>query len=148
MEKQKSYCITDGNGQTIDLENLTVKEIEDMYSDFKKQAVKYDALQSLNKTMLNNGAYGYMGWEFGTFNYYTGAAMITEWGRVIIRLMVDFANSFGNNTIRLDTDGALTILPLSYSQDKEGEDKFVQDMNDYVNEKFLILYNQWKEENK
>jgi DNA polymerase elongation subunit (family B) len=119
-----------------------------MHYVFKKQETKYDAMQNVLKQTLNNGAYGYMGWEFGTFNYYAGAAMITEWGRVIIHLMLEFTEKSNGSLIKCDTDGSLNILPLGYSQDQEGEDKFVQDMNDYVNEKFLILYNQWKETTK
>lgn len=133
-ESKRLYKVSDEN-----------KKLAKPYKDILDTADELDGRQSVTKILLNTGGYGYLSWEYGTFNYYKGGAMITEWGQKIIRLMVDFVNSKAPNlVVRLDTDGSLNILPPCYTQDEKGELEFISDMNEYVNEKFDILYEEWK----
>ncbi len=65
------------------------------------------SFQEKSLKILINGAYGFMGTGFYSFNDYGAAALVTAYGRKILDLMVDVVTSCSGTVIEIDTDGIL-----------------------------------------
>jgi DNA polymerase, archaea type len=79
-------------------ERLRLKELGkqgDLSASFQEKALK----------VLINGSYGFFGTGYYSFNDYEAAALVTAYGRKILKLMVDVVESCGGVTIEIDTDG-------------------------------------------
>jgi len=83
------------------------------------EAKKYDAAQNQFKILLNTCSYGWLGWQWGKFNYYEGAALITQWGRKIIKRVNLETENRGGGVIR--SDSVTEDTPI-YIKDSEGID--------------------------
>jgi DNA polymerase elongation subunit (family B) len=66
-----------------------------------------DAKQNSFKRYINTGNYGFLAFEYTGFNYYPGAAAITENGQLVLKKMIELSNDAGYYVIRGDTDGLL-----------------------------------------
>ena len=75
--------------------------------DLAKSGDKSASFQEKSLKILINGAYGFMGTGFYTFNDYGAAALVTAYGRKILDLMVDVVTSHGGTVIETDTDGVI-----------------------------------------
>lgn len=75
-----------------------------LYGEGKNvEAKRYDAAQNQYKRILNTGAYGWLGWQWGKFNYYEGASKITEWGRKLIKKVNESTEVLDGKVIRTDS---------------------------------------------
>ena len=109
--------------------------------NFKKQGMTRlasieDAKQNSQKIFINTGSYGYIGWEFGTFNDFDEAERITVTGQSIIKKMVELAGLHGSSVKKVDTDGMLVTVPLEYIGSKDSEEQFVKLVQTELNEWF------------
>lgn len=93
----------------------------------------YDAIQNEMKILLNTASYGWLGWQWGKYNYYDGAELITEWGQRVIKKVNEQAQVLGGQPIKTDTDGSLVIVPERFRDDPDGENKFIKLVEDNVN---------------
>ena len=107
---------------------------KDLYAKGKTtEAKRYDAAQNELKVLLNTGSYGWLGWQWGKFNYYEGAALITQWGQKIIKKFNEQTEALGGQVVRTDTDGSLIIVPQEYRGSEENELKFIKLVEEEVN---------------
>lgn len=86
------------------------------------------------KLTLNTCAYGFIGWQWGKFNYYEGASLITEWGQKVIKKFNEQTEVLGGQVIRTDTDGSLIIVPEQYRGSEESELEFIKLVEEEVNQ--------------
>ena len=89
--------------------------------------------QNALKIILNS-FYGFLGYQWGNFNYYKGASDTTEWGRKIAKQMNIESEKLGGKVIRTDTDGSLVIVPQEFRGNTSSEMKFIKMVEDKVNE--------------
>lgn len=79
-------------------ERLRLKEI--------KNDREADQMQGAMKVFINS-AYGVLGTKGLGFNDYQAAALVTAYGRGILKLMMEKIKEFGGETVSADTDGAI-----------------------------------------
>lgn len=65
-----------------------------------------DQFQGALKVMINS-AYGFLGARDKTFNDFLAAALVTAYGRVIVKYMKKVIQDHGGNVIEVDTDGLI-----------------------------------------
>jgi len=97
---------------TLTQQRLTAKAKAKELKEAGDQAehAKYDALQAAYKVLVN-GAYGYLGYPFGSFNDYAKAAEVTRVGRELAKRLVVAIEARGGIPIEVDTDGVLFVVP-------------------------------------
>jgi DNA polymerase, archaea type len=81
--------------QKLRSERLRLKALPDLDSQIEQEALK----------ILVNGAYGFFGTGMYSFNDYECSALITGYGRAVLRLMERVIIACGATVIELDTDG-------------------------------------------
>lgn len=79
---------------------------------------KHKATDGAVKVLLNTMSYGYIGYEFGAFNDYDEAERITTNGQNVLKKMIQIGNTFGSDTYKCDTDGALMTVPQGFDADE------------------------------
>ena len=127
MGKSNQFYTIDGNIKMTDkqlLETFRQKQIE-----YKRLNGEQNALK-----LILNSCYGFLGYQWGNFNYYKGASDTTEWGRKIAKQMNIEAEKLGGKVVRTDTDGSLVIVPQEFRGDTSSEMKFIKMVEDKVNE--------------
>jgi DNA polymerase elongation subunit (family B) len=89
-----------------DAERALADKIKSGEGDKSASLIKdeYNALQTTFKILINS-FYGYLGFAQGSFNDYAMADKVTERGREILTMMLDFLRSRGAKIIEMDTDG-------------------------------------------
>ena len=75
-----------------------------------KEKVKFDALQSSFKILINS-FYGYLGFAQGTFNDYALAEHITASGRELLGKLINQLTASGALIAEMDTDGIYFCMP-------------------------------------
>jgi len=89
----------------------------------KKQKLK---AEDASLKIILNSWYGYLGYRFGSMNYYEGADKTTALGRKVMKDMIDCAQRLGSTVVKVDTDGMLCTVPKSYQWgEKKGELDFI-----------------------
>lgn len=76
----------------------------------QEEHARYDAQQAAYKVLIN-GAYGYLGYPYGSFNDYEKAAEVTRIGRELARKLVAAIEARGGIPVEVDTDGVLFVVP-------------------------------------
>lgn len=95
----------------------------------KETGVKYyDDMQNAQKIVINS-FYGFMGAEGLLFNYYAGAAMVTEHGRNILNKAIDWAVNKACVIINADTDSITFCNQNGEEMDKEYKQYLLADLN-------------------
>ena len=95
----------DGDNFYLTVLNYLMKERMVLKNKFKQtKEPKYDAMQNAYK-ILNNGGYGFTGTSGYPFNCMQTSALVTAYGRVIVRKMVEKMEQLGCKIIEVDTDG-------------------------------------------
>lgn len=86
------------------------------------------------KIMLNTMSYGYIGWEYGSFNDMDEAERITVNGQIIVKSMKDEISRLGGEPIKIDTDGIACVVPNEYRGSFEKEKEFCKVLTDLMPE--------------
>ncbi len=84
------------------------------------KAREFQALQGTFKILINS-FYGYLGFSQGTFNDFDLAERVTERGREILGIMLDFLNDSGAAVLEMDTDGIYFQPPPGVVDEAEFE---------------------------
>lgn len=78
--------------------------------DLAEDDPEADQMQGAMKVMINS-AYGMLGTTGIGFNDYEAAALVTAYGRAILKLMMKKVNEYGGYVIEADTDGLCITCP-------------------------------------
>gem|GEM_PF-4590102 len=128
--------LKDGDKYYLTVLSYLMKERMVLKNKFKEtKEPKHDAMQNAYK-ILNNGGYGFTGTSNYAFNCMQTSALVTAYGRVIVKKMVEKMEELGCKIIEVDTDGIYyshsdqgkiyeevqTILPEGIKIDLEYED--------------------------
>jgi DNA polymerase, archaea type len=78
-----------------------------------KDPAKQHHLQALQNTfkILLNSFYGYLGFAQGHFADFDAAARVTQIGRDLLKMMIEWLNMHGAQVIEVDTDGIYFVPP-------------------------------------
>ena len=81
----------------------------------EKDPAKQHHLQALQNTfkILLNSFYGYLGFAQGHFADFDAAARVTQFGRDLLKKMIDWLGAHGAKVIEVDTDGIYFVPPSS-----------------------------------
>lgn len=90
--------------QYMTQERLRLKQLA------KSGNVQAEHEQNALKILLN-GSYGFLGTKGYSFNDYQAAALVTAYGRKILRLMESLVTGNGGTMIEMDTDGIIFSHP-------------------------------------
>jgi DNA polymerase, archaea type len=79
----------------------------------EKDPAKQHHLQALQNTfkILLNSFYGYLGFAQGHFADFHAAARVTQIGRDLLKMMIDWLGAHGAKVIEVDTDGIYFVPP-------------------------------------
>ena len=95
----------DLKGHYLDVLKYLTEERTVLKEKFKEtKDSKYDAMQNAYK-ILNNGGYGFTGTTGYSFNCMETSALVTAYGRVIVKEMTKKMLEIGCKIIEVDTDG-------------------------------------------
>ena len=82
---------------------LIAKDSEKV-ADSKEDKDYFNSLQTTFKIIINS-FYGYLGFQYGTFNDFDKAEQVTAKGREILTCMLNFLKDSNAKVIEMDTDG-------------------------------------------
>jgi DNA polymerase elongation subunit (family B) len=107
-------------------ERIRLKHIKDDDTDkyILSEKAFADQMQGTMKIMINS-AYGSLSTQGIGFNDYIAAAMVTAYGRAILKLMVKSVENYGGVSVSIDTDGVYTYIEPGK---EKGLYKYVQSM--------------------
>lgn len=101
----------------------------------KSTGIKYyDDMQNAQKIVINS-FYGFMGAEGLLFNYYAGAAAVTEHGRNILNKAIDWAVGKACVIINADTDSITFCNGNGEEMDNEYKKYMLSDLNNIFPER-------------
>ncbi|MDD5521330.1 MAG: DNA polymerase domain-containing protein [Kiritimatiellae bacterium] len=83
----------------------------------KSEKLYLDALQAAFKILINS-FYGYLGFSQGHFSDYNIAGQVTEYGRSLLKTMIQWLNEHGARPIEIDTDGIYFVPPSGLTEKK------------------------------
>lgn len=94
----------------------------------------YDDMQNAQKIVINS-FYGFMGAEGLLFNYYDGAAAVTEHGRNILNRAIQWVDDKACRIINADTDSVTFCNQNCEEMDEEYKKYLLEDLNDLFPER-------------
>ncbi len=95
----------DVHGIYLSVLNFLTEERNVLKAKYKEtKASKYNAMQTSYK-ILNNGGYGFTGTGGYPYNCMATAALVTAYGRKIVKEMMEGLEDLGAKIIEVDTDG-------------------------------------------
>ena len=99
--------------------------------DHKKGSLKYneiDAIQNAFKVLIN-GSYGFLGTSGYGFNSFNTAALVTGYGRKILKIMMSVMDEYGIKIINIDTDGIVASIVNDVQDHQELISKVINDIH-------------------